>query len=200
MRLPRAWIVTTIVAIGWLAIFRPWTIRPIADEPRRPFDAGEYVARIWDARALPAFRSRAIPFGAYQSQQTDRATPVSLDGVVVDVNTGSRVGTAAVDVAPTDGRPDALLLIGPVVRGTALRDALDFIQFTDFTNQIQFADVANALNDRVLATTLAHVDAAARASLKGRRVQVLGVAWRDPGAASAPPFVVPVQMSIGERR
>ena len=81
-----------------------------------------------------------------------------------------------------------------MIRGTALRDAVDFIQFGDFTNQIQFADVANALNDRVLATTLAHVDPA---GLKGRHVQVLGVAWRQQAsAADALPFVVPVQFSI----
>ena len=62
---------------------------------------------------------------------------------------------------------------------------------------IQFADVANALNDRVLATALAHVEPA---GLKGKRVQVLGVAWRQAGGApDALPFVVPVQLSIGDQ-
>src|SRR5262249_44460236 len=148
----------------------PWTIRPIAEESNRPFDAKEYVAKIWDARVLSTLRSRAVAFSL--SGRPDHATPVTLDGVVVAVNTTSRVGTAAIDVMPTDGRPDAQLMIGPVIRGTALRDALDFIQFTDFTNQIQFADVANALNDRVLATALKHVETS---DLKGRHVQVLGV-------------------------
>ena len=195
MKLPRAWAVTSVVAIVWLAVFRPWTIRPIAEQPHGPFDAKTYVAAIWDARVLPTLRSRAVQFASFQDRP-DHATSVSLNGVVLDVNTSSRVGTAAIDVAPGDGRADALLMIGPVLRGTALRDVLDFIQFTDFTNQIQFADVANALNDHVLTTVIEHLDAA---TLKGRHVQVLGVAWRQSSTVDVLPFVVPVQLSIGDR-
>jgi|SRR6516225_9010133 predicted lipoprotein len=196
MKMPRGWIVTAVAMVAWLAAFRPWTIRSIAEVPRGPFDAGDYVAKIWDARAVPSLGSSAVPFATYQGRPHNRATAVSLDGLVIAVNTSSRVGVASVDVAPEDGRPDALLMVGPVIRGTALRDALDFIQFTNFTNQIQFAEVANALNDRVLVTALAHVEPAA---LKGRRIHVLGVAWSEPNAPDAPPFVVPVQLSIGGR-
>jgi predicted lipoprotein len=192
----RAWSGIGAVIVAWLAIARPWTIRPIAGEPGGPFDAAAYVTRIWEARAVPAIRSRAISFAAYETQHTTRATPVSLDGTVVDVDTRSRVGVATVDLNPPDGRADARLLIGPALRGTALRDALEFIQFTDFTNQIQFAAVANALNDRALLSALKNVNAA---SLAGRRIRVIGVAWRDSIAPDAVPFVVPVQLSIGER-
>ncbi len=196
MKVPRAWVATSVAVIVWLAVFRPWTIRPIAEQPHGPFDANKYVATIWDARALPMLRSHAVPFASFEGGPQNHATPVSLDGVVLEVNTTSRVGTAAIDAAPGDGRADALLMIGPVIRGTALRDALDFIQFTDFTNQIQFADVSNALNDRVLATVIGRVDTA---TLKGRHVQVLGVAWRQSGAPDMPAFVVPAQLSVGDR-
>ena len=37
----------------------------------------------------------------------------------------------------------AAIQIGPVLRGTALRDALEFVRFTDFVNQFEFAGVAN---------------------------------------------------------
>jgi predicted lipoprotein len=185
-----------MAAIVWLAIARPWTIRPIAEEPRGPFDAKAYVAKIWDARVVPDIRTHAIPFAAFQSQRMTGATPVSFEGIVADVNTSSRVGTASIDVAPADGRADALLMIGPVIRGTALRDALAFIQFTDFTNQIQFAAVANTLNERVLTTTLRNITPPA---LAGHRVAVVGVAWKESTAAGALPFVVPVQLSLGDR-
>ena len=187
--------VVGLAVVAWLAIARPWTIRPITEESHGPFDAAAYVDRVWDARAVPTIRSRAIPFAAFESQKTSRATPVSLDGVVIDVDGRSRVGVAAIDVT-RDGRPDALLRIGPVLRGTAIRDALDFIQFTDFTNQIQFAAVANALNERALTTALKGVTAA---SLVGHRVQVIGVAWRESTGTPGLPYVVPVQLSIGDR-
>src|SRR5262245_56422029 len=196
MRRWRPWIVSALAVAAWLAIARPWTIRPIGAVPAGPFDAREYVARIWDARALPALHSRAVPFDTFRRESTNLATPVTLGGAVLDVDTTSRVGMARIAATPGGARADARLMIGPVLRGTALRDALDFIQFTDFTNQIQFASVADALNDRVLATALKDLSAA---SLKGRQVQILGVAWREPGAPDGLPIVIPVQLSIGDR-
>ena len=34
-----------------------------------------------------------------------------------------------------------LLQIGPVIKGTSIRDSLDFLKFDDFTNQLEFARV-----------------------------------------------------------
>ncbi len=53
-----------------------------------------------------------------------------------------------VEVQTASGPRRIDLQIGPVVFGTALRDALSFIQFGDFVNQIQYAQVSRALNDR----------------------------------------------------
>lgn len=36
--------------------------------------------------------------------------------------------------------------IGPVIRGTVLRDAIPFLTFTDYRDQIEYAKLANALN------------------------------------------------------
>ena len=36
--------------------------------------------------------------------------------------------------------------IGPAMRGTALRDALDFVSFNDFNNQIDYAQFGKAFN------------------------------------------------------
>ena len=51
-----------------------------------------------------------------------------------------------------DGKPTTVVLqIGPVMFGTALRDALPFISFGDFVNQIDFAEVSRAFNDKATA-------------------------------------------------
>ena len=81
----------------------------------------------------------------------------------------------------TAARPPATVAIqvGPVLRGTALRDALGFVRFTDFVNQFDFAAVANALNERVLTTVLGPVDVR---GLSGQRVSFTGAvsATRGP--------------------
>ena len=54
---------------------------------------------------------------------------VKGDGVVTDLDTRSRSGLALVDVAPFDQRPDLSIQIGPVLRGTSLRDATGVVPF-----------------------------------------------------------------------
>ena len=59
-----------------------------------------------------------------------------------------------------DGKADLRVQIGPAIRGTALRDALDFVDFNAFTNQIDFAQFGKAFNTYADTTVLA--EAAAR--------------------------------------
>lgn len=89
--------------------------------------------------------------------------------------------------------------IGPVVRGTALRDATTFIRFNDFANQFEFAAVSNALHARVLHDIVNPLDLDA---LPGRQVQVLGATTLQAGAsANAVLEIVPIRLSrIGESR
>ena len=48
--------------------------------------------------------------------------------------------------------------IGPAVNGTALRDAVGFITFGQFLNQVQYADAGTALNNEVKQELLADLD------------------------------------------
>ena len=77
---------------------------------------------------------------------------------VLLINRESRVGLAELDVAPFDDQTDIFLAIGPVLRGNALRDAVGFIAFNDFTNQVEFAQVSDALKDRVDTDVLGAMD------------------------------------------
>jgi predicted lipoprotein len=92
---------------------------------------------------------------------------------VVVVNTESRIGMMTLDFAPYDGEIDASMAIGPVIRGrdTSLRDAVGFIQFNDFTNQTEFAQVSDALKDRILATVLSELDLE---NIAGRTISFYG--------------------------
>jgi predicted lipoprotein len=52
--------------------------------------------------------------------------------------------------ADGDGEADAQAQIGPIIRGTALRDRLPLISFTAYTHQAAFAQLANAFKGRGL--------------------------------------------------
>lgn len=181
---------------------KPWTVRPIEDRGQGAtaaagrMDAAAYVDSIWATRVLQEARTSAVDMrSAAAGTSTSRsAVFVRGTGTVARVDVGSRVGLAFVDLAPGDGRPDVSIQIGPVLRGTTVRDALPFIQFGDFANQLAFADVANALNARVLSSVLGTVDAA---SLEGRHISFWGATRLDAASGERLPEVVPVILEGG---
>jgi predicted lipoprotein len=75
-----------------------------------------------------------------------------------------------------------------------LRDILPFVSFTSYTNQIDFAQLANALNDRAYESALKSVD---RANLKGKSVEVLGVFTTD-NASDVPLVTVTAFKVLGK--
>jgi predicted lipoprotein len=118
---------------------------------------------------------------------------VRLEGVVIEANTESRAATIAVDTTGK-GKTDAIVQIGPAMRGTAIRDALDFVSFNDFTNQIDFARYGKAFNTYVDRRTLEKLP---RDSLVGRKVTVVG-AYPLTSAAETP-LVTPVEITLGPK-
>lgn len=67
-------------------------------------------------------------------------------GVVVTSDRASRAAKLGLDT-DADGAADVQVQLGPVIKGTALRDVAPFYVFTDFRDQIEFAKLARALND-----------------------------------------------------
>lgn len=161
-----------------LATCKLATVRPLDPETGRAvigneaeeFDAERYVADIWDDPLLVTVRAEATELAELLSplREDEEAAAeryghevgsaysfiVTGQGQVLSVATESRAGLMNVDLAPLDGEADVALAIGPVVSGNALRDALPFISFNDFTNQIEFANVSKALNTRALESAL----------------------------------------------
>ena len=130
------------------------------------------MASIWGPKVIPYFEKKVGPFrevrelaakspdeaGAKfgyraKSEGTPWTLMVKIDGIVIAANTESRAATIDVDVSG-QGKADAVVQIGPAIRGTAIRDALDFVSFNDFTNQIDFAQFGKAFNTHVYRETL----------------------------------------------
>lgn len=116
------------------------------------------------------------------------AFPVKGKGVVVAEDRKSRAGKVELDVNG-DNAADLTLQIGPVVKGTALRDVAPFYIFTEFRDQIQFAKLGRALNDRTI-TALKLPDG----DLKGKTISFTGVF--SVSSADAPVLVTPVNVEV----
>lgn len=72
---------------------------------------------------------------------------VTGTGTVVEANLTSRARTATLDT-DGDGAEDLTLQLGPVIKGSSLRDFASIYKFGDFRDQIEFAKLGRALNDR----------------------------------------------------
>jgi predicted lipoprotein len=161
-----------------------------SEQSVKGYDPHAEVETLWSSKAVPAIEAMAGNFPELLSamktnldaagakhghrEQAEGAPwyfATKVRGTIVQTDTELSAGTADVDV-DGDGKADVQLQIGPVVKGTAIRDILPFLSFSNYPSQIEFAQLANALNDRAYASALKQVD---REKLKGRQVDVVGV-------------------------
>ncbi len=178
-----------------------FTVVPIkqanVEEPQgsasdKGFDKVAYVNGIWESKVLPTVQQRAVDFSQLFGELTQNQDAASqkygnkvggpynfltkFEGNVLSADTSSRVGVIKVEVQAANGSQVVAVQVGPVVQGTAIRDALGFITFNDFVNQLQFADVADELNTRALASALNKTDPT---SLVGKTVDITGAFTLD---------------------
>jgi predicted lipoprotein len=182
--------------LALVAIIRPWTIRPLEVTRTAAFDAGTFASAVWARvqREATQTATDVSDSSILAGSPSGEARFVKGTGVVTAVDRQSRVGVMRVRVS--SARPAALAIqIGPVIRGTALRDATSFIRFSDFTNQFDFAGAATALNDQVLRAVVA---AMPPDMLVGRTVTFVGAIGRSPVREDGAIEIVPVQLELVE--
>jgi predicted lipoprotein len=195
-----------IVILGWLIWKPPLVIRPLpSSKPgssaatRAPAAnaAAAFVDPIWDSKIVPAFTEKAVDakelLAALQEKpdqagekfgRREATNPynylVKGTGQVTTVNTESRAGTLT--VALTDAKPGQIVTIqiGPVVLGTAVRDATGIVSFNQFTNQIDYAGVSKEMNARAIRDALAGKDPS---TFNGKQIRFVGAFTYDPHSA-----------------
>lgn len=174
------------------------------------FDPDKRVAEIWDARVLPYLDQRAGAFKdvaalvasdveaagvRYGHKEKQGSAPwtfaAKIDGTIVAEETKSRAAYVDVDV-DADSKADIRVSIGPAIRGTALRDSLDFVTFNEFKNQIEWAQFGKSFNTHVNKTLLAKLP---REGLTGKKLTATG-AYPLPAKGQLPQFV-PAAITIG---
>ncbi len=155
------------------------------------FDGDRYVNSIWDQKVVPFISEKAVDAARVlkaMAQNADEAgkqfgirdnaegSPwnfiVKGRGKIIAVDTASRAGTADIDLLPYDGKKDLVLQIGPVIKGSSIRDSLSFISFDDFENQIVYAQLGNSFNKKAYELVLSKVEFA---NFKGKAIEFSGV-------------------------
>ena len=131
------------------------------------FDADQYVESIWESQVLPELETSAMDLtevkqalaqdyqkaceecGVISNDKSSWVFVVSAEGTLKDVNRESRNGIATIEIEGENAPYTIQLQIGPVYKGASLRDALPFIKFSDFKNQVDFSSISSALNRKV---------------------------------------------------
>lgn len=176
------------------------------------FDAVEYVEAVWDEQIIPAYEETAVDYETIiAALRADRAAAIDQfglvrdagepaavfkvrgDAVVVEFDDTSRNGVFRIDFEPTDGEPDATLQVGPVIRGTVIRDSVDFIRFTDVGNQLQFAALANELNARMAKDSVEPLDLE---NIAGVRISFLGAFKLEEAKSIDDVVITPVRIDL----
>jgi predicted lipoprotein len=164
------------------------------------------VSETFDAKLVPALSEKAVDLSALHD-----AVKAGLDdagakyglrvggagggwnfavkgkGKVVAENRASKAAVADVDL-DGDGTADVTLQLGPVVKGSALRDATALYDFSAFRDQIEYARLGRALNDRAVSAL------SAGSALNGKTVQFVGATVLR--SAGEKPLVTPVSIEV----
>lgn len=154
------------------------------------FNAGDDVAKIWESSALPEMNEKAVDLKEFLTEANgdlkslaDKYGKYSMGtsgelnyvvkgtGTVEEVNTESKAGFMTIKLDGYTGSETVKIQIGPVYKGSAVRDSLSFIKFGDYTNQEEWAAVSQSINELVAKDV---VEAADPGSLQGKAVTFVG--------------------------
>ncbi|MBB5537609.1 DUF2291 family protein [Rhizobium giardinii] len=199
-----------VLAVPGCKIIKTPTPEEAAEAASGGFNPDRQVAEVWEAKVIPFLETRAGTFqevsalsksdldaaaAKYGHKEKDGTAPwtfaAKVSGTIVKAETKSRAAYLDTDV-DGDGKADVRVQIGPVIKGTAIRDSLDFVNFNEFKNQIQWAEFGKAFNSHVNALTLEKLP---RESLEGKHVEALG-AYPLPSAGQSA-LLTPATITIG---
>lgn len=147
------------------------------------------LADRWESTILPGLKEKAVDLSGFLKEaggdisslaekygkrtQADSAVSFTVKGTaeVVDINTESRAGYLEVKLDNYGGSEIIKLQIGPVFKGTAVRDSSDDIRFEDYTNQVDYAEVSKEIHDIISETIISQGD---METLKGKTIEFEG--------------------------
>lgn len=173
------------------------------------FDAQRYVDGIWSSRVLPAYRSKAVAvqtlvsalaanaakactrYGNVAAQDSACAFMVKGTGRITGVRSSLSGTELSVELPPYNGSETVSVDVGPAFTGTAVRDALPFIKFSQYVNQVDYAEVGIQLNAMVRERVIGG------ATFSGDRGHTVTFTGATEGSDPKGIAVTPVILSVG---
>ena len=133
---------------------------------KKGFDPVSYVENIWESKILTTihndseeitfildqlFKNQELAEEKYGHRSGTGSFSFMVRGKaeVVSLNKKTRVGTLSIKLEK-EYDSEIYITIGPVIKKDSIRDAVKFIKFNDFVNQLDFADVSRVIKVRVL--------------------------------------------------
>lgn len=158
----RLWLMLIAVVLGGCRIVSQ---QELADLKNPPNPNMTNIAQTWQQKLVPQVAGEAKPLAelmkslqsapdfdsacktyGYRSQAENPCVfSVSVSGDVTAVNTTSRSGKMTVKDISGDS---VTIQVGPIIRGTALRDAYKGASYQDFNDQVMFGDYGRAINQQ----------------------------------------------------
>ena len=175
----------------------------------------QYCADNWDTLILPTIRERAVDVAtfladvradvnaagqAYGSRANETSAwnfCVTGQVGVLDIENADSANRAQLllDAAPYDGQADLKLHFGKVFSTSvknAIRDGVGFLRLDDYANQVEFADLSTAFNNKVKETI--H-EAFTPADLEGQEIVFYGcIAFQSADVDGL--VVIPTELSV----
>lgn len=179
--------------------------------------AEQYCTDNWNERMLPTVRERAVDMGVlisevesdmakagesygYRANETSAwAFCASGEAAVIGLANADSANKVQLllDLEPCDGTADCKLHFGKVFSTNiknSIRDAVAFLKLDDFANQVEFADLSTAFNNRVKADILSEHSAQ---ELVGKRISFCGCLSLT-GTGLDNYVIIPVEMNVME--
>lgn len=175
------------------------------------FNAGDNVTDFWESLALPELTGKAVDlkefltkadgdlesladeYGKYSMGDSGELTyTVKGTATVKEVVTDKKAGYIVVSIQDYEGSEEIRLQIGTVFKGSAVRDALEFIKFGDYKNQEEYAAVSQSIHSVIQTTVIDQVDVT---GLTGKQIEFTGCFTVDKSDML---LITPVVLTIKE--
>jgi len=157
-----------ILIFIFYSFFYASVIRTVEEDEliKKGFDAKAYVENIWESKIIPTiseeaeditfildelFKNKEVTEEKYGGRSGTGSYSFMIKGKaeITSLNTASRVGTLSIKLEK-QYESEIFITLGPVIKKDSIRDAVKFIKFNDFVNQLDFADVSRIIKVRVL--------------------------------------------------